>query len=148
MGAPLSLLRMKGEKDGDDSDSSSSSDDSSSSDSVNEEELHTKINGDCYVKHTSERCFQNRKTKMLHRPGKSVGLLLCGRRCNDNYRELKDGASFHWPRCTGCFRGDVLTTAEQLVEAFDKVRAGHVPVNPNVTDFSMSWNASMDLHLF
>ena len=51
-------------------DSSSSSDDESSSSSVNAEELHSKINGDCYVKHTSERCFQNRKTKMLHRPGK------------------------------------------------------------------------------
>ncbi len=106
-----------------DSDSSSSSDDSSSSDSINEEELHAKINGDGYVKHTSEQCFQHRKTKMLHRPGRSSGLLLCGRRCNDNYLNLKDGAPFHWPRCTGCFRGEVLTTAEQLVEAFDQVRA-------------------------
>ena len=113
----------KGEKDDDVGSSSSSSDDASSSGSVNEEELQTKINGDCYVRHTSERCFQNRKTKMLHRPGKSAGLLLCGRRCNENYLELKDGASFHWPRCTGCFRGEVLTTAEQLVEAFDKVKA-------------------------
>ena len=104
-------------------DSSSSSDDESSSSSVNAEELHSKINGDCYVKHTSERCFQNRKTKMLHRPGKAEGLLLCGRRCNDNYLELQDGASFHWPRCTACYRGEVLTTAEQLVEAFDKVKA-------------------------
>ena len=111
------------EKDDDLDSSSSSSDDDSSSGSVNEEELHSKINGDCYVRHTSERCFQNRKTKMLHRPGKTAGLLLCGRRCNENYLELKDGASFHWPRCTGCFRGEVLTTAEQLVEAFDKVKA-------------------------
>ena len=107
---------LKAASDGEDSDSSSSSDGSSSSESINEEELHAKINGDGYVK-------QHRKTKMLHRPGKSTGLLLCGRRCNDNYLFLKDGAPFHWPRCTGCFRGEVLTTTDQLVEAFDKVRA-------------------------
>lgn len=84
--------------------------------------MHTKINGDGYVKHTSEPCFQHRKTKMLHRPGKTTGMLLFGRHCNDNHVHLKDGASFHWPRCTG-FRGEVLTTAEQLVEAFGRVRA-------------------------
>ena len=41
------------EKDVDGDNSSSSSDDESSSSSVNEEELHTKINGDCFVRHTS-----------------------------------------------------------------------------------------------
>ena len=106
---------------GDDGSSDSSS--SSSSSSVNEEKLHKKMVGDGYVKHTSEESFQHRKTKVLHRPGKVKGLLLCGRRCNDNYLHLGDGASFHWPRCSGCFRGEVLTSADQLVEAFDKVRA-------------------------
>ncbi len=105
-------------------DSSSSSDSSaSSSESVNEEELHVRINGDSYLKNTSEPIYQRRKTKMLHRPGKAAGALLCGRRLNDNYLYLKDGASFHWPRCTGCFRGDVLTTTDQMADAFDRVRA-------------------------
>ena len=112
--------------DGDDEalDSSSSSDSSeSSSESVNEEELHEKLNGDSYLKNTSEPIHQHRKTKMLHRPGRAAGTLLCGRRLNDNYAFLKDGASFHWPRCTGCFRGDVLSTVDQMADAFDKVRA-------------------------
>ena len=105
-------------------DSSSSSDSSeSSSESVNEEELHEKLNGDSYLKNTSEPIHQRRKTKMLHRPGRAAGTLLCGRRLNDNYAFLKDGASFHWPRCAGCFRGDVLTTVDQMADAFDKVRA-------------------------
>ena len=103
--------------------SSSDSDSSSSSESVNEEVLRSKVDTQLLAKDTDEECFQNRKSRVLHRPGATPNVLLCGRRITANYVYLKDGASFKWARCSSRFRGEVLSNADQLVAAFDAVRA-------------------------
>ena len=47
---------------------------------------------------------------------------LCGRRIADSYVFLQHGASFKWPRCTACFRGQVtvITTPGGSADAFDR----------------------------
>ncbi len=107
-----------------DDDSSSSSDsDSSSSSSVNGETFKGKVDVQLLAKDTDEECYQNHKSRVLHRPGASSNVLLCGRRISTHYVNLKDGASFKWARCSACFRGEVLSSADQLVAAFHAVRA-------------------------
>ena len=101
--------------------SSSSSSDSSSQSTCHEEELRQKL---AQSKPTFDcgPLYQRKKSRVLHRPAKGPRLLLCGRRVNDSYSFLQDGASFKWPRCNLCFKGEVLTNVDEMVDAFDKVR--------------------------
>ncbi len=62
----------------------------SDSSSVNEENFVEKTMPDGIRKDTEE-LFQHKKSRVLHRPGASAGQLLCGRKCNENYRHLKEG---------------------------------------------------------
>ena len=103
--------------------SDSSSDSSSSSESVDEEHFVERVVPDGIHKDTLEELYQHKKSRVLHRPGAGSGVLLCGRKINENYRHLKEGASFKWARCTGCFRGEVITSATQVVEALNALRA-------------------------
>ena len=103
--------------------SDSSSDSSSSSESVEEEHFVERVMPDGIHKDTLEELYQHKKSRVLHRPGAGAGALLCGRKINENYRHLKEGASFKWARCTGCFRGEVITSSTQVADALDSLRA-------------------------
>ena len=102
-------------------DKSSCSSQTSSSSSEDTSELEEEIAARLMPQ--SDRCevpgplFQHAKSRVLHRPGKTDHLLLCGRR-NSGYHWLPDGASMQWARCHFCFRGEVISsrgqTAEQL----------------------------------
>ena len=71
-----------------------------------------------------EPCFQQEKSKVLHLPGQSEGILKCGRRVTQGYTYLKDGASFKWARCTVCFKGRVITNPGDMADVMDVVRSG------------------------
>ena len=104
--------------------SDSSSDSCSScSESVDEEHFVERAMPDSIHKDTLEELHQHKKSRVLHRPGAGAGMLLCGRKINENYRRRKEGASFRWARCTGCFRGEVIAKAAQVVEALDSLKA-------------------------
>ena len=102
--------------------SSSSSSDSSSQSTCHEEELLQKVAQSKPTFDCEGPLYQHKKSRVLHRPAKGPRLLLCGRRVNDSYSFLQDGASFKWPRCNLCFKGEVLTNVDEMVDAFDKVR--------------------------
>ena len=102
--------------------SSSSSSDSSSGSTCHEEELRQRVAQSKPTFDCVGPLYQHKKSRVLHRPAKGPRLLICGRRVNDSYSFLKDGASFKWPRCNLCFKGEVLTNVDQIVDAFDKVR--------------------------
>ena len=102
--------------------SDSSSDSStSSSESIDEENFVEKTMPASIHKDTLEELFQHKKSRVLHRPGASAGQLLRGRKCNENYRHLEEGASFRWARCSICFKGEVLTSAPQIADALDSL---------------------------
>ena len=102
--------------------SSSSSSDSSSQSTCHEEELLQKVAQSKPTFDCEGPLYQRKKSRVLHRPAKGPRLLLCGRRVNDSYSFLQDGASFKWPRCNLCFKGEVLTNVDEMGDAFDKVR--------------------------
>ena len=104
------------------SDTSSSSSDSSSQSTCHEEELRQKLTQSKPVFDCEGPLYQHKKSRVLHRPANRPKVLTCGRRVNDSYSFLQDGASFKWPRCNLCFKGEVLTNVDQLVEAFGKVK--------------------------
>ena len=104
------------------SDTSSSSSDSSSQSTCHEEELRQKLTQSKPVFDCEGPLYQHKKSRVLHRLANRPKVLTCGRRVNDSYSFLQDGASFKWPRCNLCFKGEVLTNVDQLVEAFDKVK--------------------------
>lgn len=104
------------------SDETSSSDSSSSTSDAAEEDLQNKCGAVLPFKDIQEPCYQHNKSRVLHRPSKREGVLACGRRVGSTYKYLASGASLKWARCSGCFRGEVLTNVDQIVDAFDRVR--------------------------
>lgn len=104
----------------------SSSDDTdsspSSSSSVDEEGLVQRHDANRVLDYVGP-LYQHKKSKILHKPNKVDGLLQCGRHVGSAYTFLKDGASFKWARCSFCFKGQVVTSVEGMVDAFDQVRA-------------------------
>ena len=105
---------------------SSSSDDSSDSDSSSvHEELMVRMHCESsavLANDLDEPCYQHKRSKVLHLPNEEKSTFLCGRRIADSYVFLQHGASFKWPRCSGCFRGQVITTPGGLADAFDMAR--------------------------
>ena len=101
-------------------DSSESS--SSSSSSALEESLHM----DFGMKNEAKECpgplYQHKKSRVLHKPSKRDDVLFCGRRIGNSYNFLETGASFKWARCSFCFKGEVVTTVDGLVEKFEKLK--------------------------
>ena len=67
--------------------------------------------------------YQNNKSKVLHKVGDALGLSRCGIIITDKFTRLDEGASLKWARCGRCFKGEVIATAEEMVEALDKVRS-------------------------
>lgn len=101
--------------------SDSSDDSSSSTSSANEERLEQKFASSVTLDYTGPLC-QHKKSRVLHKPNKTDGLLLCGRRIGTGYNFLQQGASFKWARCSLCFKGEVASNVDELVEAFDNAR--------------------------
>ena len=104
------------------SDTASSSSDSSSRSTCHEEELRQKLTQSKPVFDCEGPLYHHKKSRVLHRPAARPKVLMCGHRVNDSYSFLQDGASFKRPRCNLCFKGEVLTNVDQLVEAFGKDR--------------------------
>lgn len=109
-----------------DDNNSDSPSDSSSSCSAHEEQLQQK-HGQRHIDFDlCEPLYQHRKSRMLHRPHKSGGLLLCGRRAGDGYNFLEHGASFKWPRCSHCFKGEVISSVPDLIQALDEAHSSRL----------------------
>ena len=63
--------------------------------------------------------FQNKKSRVLHHPGKSPDVLRCGVRVSSAFVFLEQGSFFKWPRCGKCFKGEVLANASQAADLLD-----------------------------
>ena len=64
---------------------------------------------------------QNKRSKILHKmhEGKAE-LAFCGVKVTASFVKLPNGATFAWPRCTRCFRGEVLGSKRDLVSFIDQ----------------------------
>ena len=102
---------------------SESSTSSSETSSANEEVLQKKCGSVAIQPDITIECFQRKKSRVLHKPQTDKGVFVCGRRNGPTYSHLPDGASFKWPRCSGCFKGEVITTRDGLADALDRARA-------------------------
>ena len=100
----------------------SSDSSSSSSSSALEESLHQDFGMSQEAMDCPGPLYQNKKSRVLHKPSKRDDVLFCGRRVGNAYNYLETGASFKWARCSFCFKGEVLTTVDGLVEKFEKLR--------------------------
>ena len=102
--------------------SASSSPSSESSSSVQEERMMDQV-GVARPYEIDEPCWQRRKSKMLHRPagGRADGRTKCGRRANEAYTWL-EGAFASWTRCSLCWKGELIATRSQLIDAIDARR--------------------------
>ena len=70
-----------------------------------------------------EPCYQQKESKVLHLPGSAKDTLKCGRRIIAGYTFLPGGASFKWARCSLCFKGQVITTTDELVDVMGAIRS-------------------------
>ena len=104
------------------SDSSSSSTSSDSSSAVNEEEFSQSQSNDLLDPSktiVAGAILQNTKSKMLHRPSASENAAtLCGIRSLANFAKL-EGTRFAWPKCSRCFKGEILQTKQDVIEFLD-----------------------------
>jgi hypothetical protein len=65
--------------------------------------------------------LQNRRSKVLHKWHEvKKDVALCGLRVSVGYVELPHGATFQWPRCSKCFRGEVLGNKSDLIGFLDQ----------------------------
>ena len=63
--------------------------------------------------------LQNTKSKMLHRPSANANSgTLCGIKSLTNFAKL-EGTRFSWPKCTRCFKGEVLQTKQDVIDFLD-----------------------------
>jgi hypothetical protein len=64
---------------------------------------------------------QNKRSKILHKLHEvKVDLAACGLKVTAGYVKLPNGATFAWPRCSRCFRGEVLSNRRDLVNFIDQ----------------------------
>ena len=102
--------------------SSTSSTSSDSESAVNEEEFsHSQSNRllDPSKTVVAGVLLQNTKSKMLHRPSANANSgTLCGIKSLANFAKL-EGARFSWPKCTRCFKGEVLQTKQDVIDFLD-----------------------------
>ncbi len=99
-----------------DSVESSSTSSSSSSEDMNEEELHEKLPDQRVAFGIDGPLFQNKKSRVLHRTGRSSDVLRCGVKVSSAFLFLEQGSFFKWPRCGKCFKGEVLANASQAAD--------------------------------
>ena len=96
---------------------SSSTSSSSSSEDMNEEALHNEKLSDQHVVFDIDGpLFQNKKSGVLHRIGRSSDVLRCGVKVSAAFLFLEQGSFFKWPRCGKCFRGEVVANASQAAD--------------------------------
>ena len=101
-----------------DSVESSSTSSSSSSEDMNEEELREKLSDQrvAFDFDIDGPLFLNKKSRVLHRTGRSSDVLRCGVKVSSAFLFLERGSFFKWPRCGKCFKGEVLATASQAAD--------------------------------
>ena len=113
----LNAVESEGE-----SESSSASTSSDSESGVNEAEFsQSQSNNTLDPSKTvvAGAVLQNTKSKMLHRPGPNASsATLCGIKSLANFAKL-EGTRFAWPKCSRCFRGEVLQTKQAVIEFLD-----------------------------
>ena len=95
---------------------SSSTSSSSSSEDMNEQALHEKLSDQRVVFDIDGPLFQNKKSRVLHRAGRSSDVLRCGVKVSAAFLFLEQGSFFKWPRCGKCFKGEVLANASQAAD--------------------------------
>ena len=104
------------------SDSCSSSTSSDSESRVNEEEFNQSQSNnllDPSKTVVAGAILQNTKSKMLHRPSTSASsAALCGIKSLANFAKL-EGTRFAWPKCSRCFRGEILQTKQDVSDFLD-----------------------------
>ena len=101
--------------------SSSSSDDSSSESSSEassccEERLQNLHGSALPISEVPGPILQHRKSRVLHKPAKQDGFLACGRKRGAQYELLENGASLKWARCSNCFKGETLSSRNQMAD--------------------------------
>ena len=105
-----------------DDDSSSSSSSSDSASGVNEEEFSKSQSNDLLDPSrtvVTGAILQNTKSRMLHRPSTSLSsAALCGIKSMANFARL-EGTRFAWPKCSRCFKGEVLQTKQDVIDFLD-----------------------------
>ena len=68
---------------------------------------------------------QNKRSKILHKISNARNdLAMCGSKVTAGFVKLPNGATFAWPRCARCFRGEVLGSKKDLVNFLDKRAKG------------------------
>ena len=117
--APSSVAPAEAEEPDVSSSSSSSSEDESDASGANEERLLQEHGVAAAA--GDEPCFQHKKSRMLHKPGATAGRAACGRALGDGYTRLARVA-LQWPRCSGCWRDELISTRAQLVEALGRMK--------------------------
>ena len=65
--------------------------------------------------------FQNRKSGVLHKPGKDSTVMACGLKFSQALVDLPNGSMFKWARCGKCFRGEVIASCDQAADALEKL---------------------------
>lgn len=66
--------------------------------------------------------LQNIRSRVLHKVTADGSTTSCGIGTSDKYALLTEGATFKWPRCGKCFKGEVIATPEQAVLFLDSRR--------------------------
>jgi hypothetical protein len=65
--------------------------------------------------------LQNKRSKILHKLHEvKADSAACGLKVSAGYVKLPNGATFAWPRCTRCFRGEVLGSKRDLISFLDQ----------------------------
>lgn len=101
--------------------SASSSSSSSSESDAAEEELHCK-SGHARGIEIPGPLYQNNKSKVLRKVGDIEGTSKCGIHTGEKFTVLLEGAPLKWARCSKCFKGETINTAEAAVAMLDALR--------------------------
>ena len=65
--------------------------------------------------------FQNRKSGVLHKPGKDATIMACGLKFSAALVDLPNGSIFKWARCGKCFRGEVIASSDQAADVLEEM---------------------------
>ena len=112
----FALMRLTNQVDVNVQHRTSSTSSSSSSEDMNEEALHEKISDQRVVFDIDGPLFQNKKSRALHRTGRSSDVLRSGVKVFPAFLFLEQGSFFKWQRCGKCFKGEVLANASQAAD--------------------------------
>ena len=65
--------------------------------------------------------FENRKSGVLHKPGKDSTVMACGLKFSPTLVDLPHGSMFKWARCGKCFRGEVIASCDQAADVLEEM---------------------------